>query len=143
MLDLAVVALIVSAVCIGGFWMRRGVVERAQRLNSRGTMEDGRWFDSFLPDASDAERRALKEVLCLLAKDLEIHWTCLRPTDRFAQELRFKRRYLDSEPFITFEDDFATWCEEHQVRYPREQQPPPDLGTFLTTTLDLLREKSL
>lgn len=77
-------------------YQRRGIVRRKVHLQRREGIGENEWFEAFYPVAPE-KRGPVREVLLVLADDIGVEWTKLRPTDTFEEVLHVDARYAPHE----------------------------------------------
>lgn len=130
-----------GALVIGGLfvlWQRRGFQKRRTGLQKREILDANEWFRRFYPDARN--KPATHAVLEVLAKELDIHWTQLRPEDSFERDIRIQPKYSPYDDLEETECFLISVMREHGV--PRQEWPPMtgDLKSLLDRVAALCQQ---
>ena len=106
------VAIAGAAAVFGAFaaYQFRGVVQRKKRIGNHPSVSENDWFDEYYPIALE-KRGLVRDVLGILAEEIGVEWTKLRPVDTFEEVLRIDRRYSPHDDLEGAEREIVSLAE--------------------------------
>lgn len=132
MLSQSTILIIVSAFAISvGFvavWLKRSSTTHIRR---RHELSEKEWLKMYLSCGQDHDVPVI-DFLRILAADLHVSWTMLRPTDTFEKTYICNCGFSDFDALVGAEDFIRQWCARHDYEVSKLLPLRGTLSHYLT-----------